>query len=588
MCSVALLSIRCPVSHKLINLFHLCLFQKEIEGRELLKVHLEKKAAVEAVASSPSSSSSDSFEKTQVLKCPERSSLTTSDADVNAPPPKAIPVGTSDASNGTVPAPATSSISTKAVPVVTPTPSKLEWNKDVLNSRQENDRAMPSRSVLVDKPVPTPPKSPLPQADTVAKAAPATPKPSLSQMDKVAKATPAPLKPSAPQVDKVAPLNTVPQQIPSATISKTQEDAIPDRFVTTSVLRTPTATSRPSSALLLQAPRPTVSPTPAVQVSPLLSHSVIVSGHRRDETSPSVPSYATQAYRNAIIGIGYLDTSSASLEQSTSKLQSVAVSQPLSAHALATSVMVPPFEGKDQLPGKQGFLFGPKKSEALDNWHSWKGNSDADRQTWRDDSSNQKMTHCDSRVHTWKDISYQQVSSSQPEQGRFEEMQYRQFQQDIPANPVAEEFPHLDIINDLLDEDQGSGSMTASPLHDYHTFGLPFASNGNITESEMASVSSSGQFNLTDHYYDEGYRRAYSIQNALHRLRDGQLSTLDARSNGRLDSASKPWLYSRPNLAVNPGVNTNLLSPQMGEYTNLASTRVNEEYLEYLYRPANG
>jgi hypothetical protein len=583
------------------------LFQKEIEGRELLKVHLEKKAAVEAVAGSPSASSSDSFEKTQVLKCPERSSLTTFDADVNAPLPKAIPVGTSDVSNGTVPAPATSSISTKAVPVVMSTPSKLEWNKDVLNSRQENDRIMPSRSVLVDKPVPTPPKSPLPQADTVAKAAPATPKPSLSQMDKVAKATP------APQVDKVAPLNTVSQQIPSATISKAQEDAIPDRFATTSVLRTPTPTSRPSSALLLQAPRPTVPPTPAVQVSPLLSHSVTVSGQLRDETSPSVPSYATQAYRNAIIGISYLDTSSASLEQSTSKLQSVAASQPLSAHASATSVMVPPFEGKDQLPGKQGFLFGPKKSEALDSWHSWKGNSDVNRQTWRDDSSNQKMTHCDSRVYTWKDISYQQVSSSRLEQGRFEQMHYRQFQQDIPANPVAEEFPHLDIINDLLDEDQGSG--TASPLHDYHTFGLPFASNGNITESEMASVSSYGRFNLTDHYYDEGYQGAYSIQNALHRLWGGQLSALDAYSNGRLDStASKPWLYSHPNLAVSPGVNTNLLSPQMGEYTNLASpnlavnpgvntnllspqmreytnlasTRVNEEYLEHLYRRVNG
>ncbi|KAK3165604.1 hypothetical protein QOZ80_1AG0035330 [Eleusine coracana subsp. coracana] len=567
------------------------LHEKEIEGRELLKAHLEKKAAAEAVIGSTSASSSDSLEKVhQVLKCPEQSSVTIPGADINAPPPKAVPIGTSDASNGTVPAPVPTTISTKSVPIVTTTPSQLECNNDVSNSRQKNDRAMPSRSLLVDKAVPTPPKSPLPQVDTVAKAAPATPKPSSSQIDKVAKATPAPLKPSAPQIDKIVHHNSVSRQISSATVSKAQEDTIPERVAITSIPRTPTPTSRPSSAPLFQAPRSTVPPTPTVQVSPLLSRSMTVSGQRSDEPFPSATSYATQAYRIAVLGMASMDTSSASLGQSTSKLQSVAVSQPLSTYASAASVMMPPVERNGQLSGKQGFMSGLSNSEALDNWHPWKGNSDVNRQMWRDDTPNQQMTNQDSRAHTWKDISYQQVSSSGPEHGRFDGMQYRQFQREIPVNsvsyqqpgPVVEEFPHLDIINDLLDEEQGSGGMTGSPLHEYPAFGLPFASNGTVTDSEMASVSSSGRFNLTDHYVS--FRGAYNVQNALHRLRDGHLSPLDVYSSGRLDST----LYRRSNPAVNLGIDTNLLSPQMGEYTNLTSGRANGELLEHLYRRANG
>ncbi|TVU34913.1 hypothetical protein EJB05_16769 [Eragrostis curvula] len=577
------------------------LHEKEIEGRELLKAHLEKKAAADTVTGSSSVPPPEFFDKIppQITKCPERSSVTISDADINAPPPKVVTVGTSDGSNVTVPAPATSTVSTKTVPIATPTPSNLEpvlCNDHVSSSRQPTDRATltPPRSPLVDKAVPTPPQSPLPQVDTVAKVAPAPQKLS-SSLDKVAKATPAPPKSSAPQIDKVAPHISVSRQIPAASISKVQEDNIPDRVAITSIPRTPT--SRPSSAPLFQSPRSTAPPTSPVQVSPSLSRSVTVSGRPSDEPSPSAPSYATQAYRNAILGKGSVDPSSASLEQSTSKLQSVAASQPLSAYASATTVMVPPVERNDQLSSKPGSMFGPSKSEALDNWHPWKGNSDVNRHMWRDDTPNQQMTNSDSSVHPWKDNSYQQVSSSGTGQGRFDEMQYRQFQREMPANfvspqqqgPVGEEFPHLDIINDLLDEGQTSGSMTGSSLHEYHTFGLPFASNGNVADSGMASISSSGRFNLTDHYYDEGYRGTYNVQNALHRLREGQLSTLDVYSNGRLDSAaSKPWLYSRPSPAMNLGINTNLLSQQMGDYTNLATGRVNGEYLEHLYRRANG
>ncbi|KAJ1285648.1 hypothetical protein BS78_03G293900 [Paspalum vaginatum] len=581
------------------------LHEKEIEGRELLKAHLEKKAAAEAAAGSSSPSSSDSLKKkTQVQKVPEQSLVTINDADVNAPPPKAVAI--SDNSNGALPATANSALNTKSVPIVSPTPSKLEpvlCEEHVSSSSQQIDRAtlIPSILPLVDKPNPTPAKSPMPQVDTV-KATPARPKSPLPQVNTVVKAIEAPPKsstsqldkvtniPAAPespvtQVDKAALHNSVPRQILSSSISKAREDTVSEWAAVTSAPGTPKQMSRPTSAPLFQAPRSTLPPTPSVQVSPLLSQSLTVSERPSNEPSPSAPVYVTQTYRNAILGKGSLATTPANIEQPTSTIGlSTAVSQPLSAYPLATSVMVPPLERDDQLPGKQGFMFGPSKAETL-NWHSWKGSNDINKHMWKDDVPNQQIINCDAHVHPWKDIPYEQVSCSGTEQGRLGGPQSRQFQRDIPASfiprqqqgPVGEEFPHIDIINDLLDEEQSSADVAVSPLHEYHTFGLPFSSGGNVADPEAAPV----RFDLTGHYYDEGHRRAYDTQNVLHRL--------DAYSNGRLDSvAPKPWPYSHPNQTVNLGIDSNLFSQRVGFFTNLASGRVNGEYPDYLYRRANG
>lgn len=583
------------------------MFQKEIEGRELLKAHLEKKAAAEATAGSSSASSSNSEKTPQVLKGPEKSSVTVNDANVNAPLPKAVPVAISDNSNGAVPAMATSTMNTKSV-LVSPTPSKLEQvlcEEHASSSSQQINKAplTPSRSPLVDnKANPTPPKSPVPQADTVVKATPVPPKSSLPQIDTVAKAAAAPTKSStsqldrvaniqaapkspAPQADEVTSHNSVSRQILSTSNSETREDTVSERASVVSVPGTPTPMARPTSAPLLQVPKSTMPPTPSVQVSSLLSRSLTVSERANNEPSPRAPIYVTQTYRNAILGKGHLDTTAASLEQSTSVCPNTAVSQPWSAYAMATSVMAPPFERNDQLPGKQGFMFGPSRAEALDNRQLWKGNSDVNRNTWKDGVPNQQMPNGDVHLHYLKDISYQQLSSSGIEQRRLGGLQCRELQREIPAatpasfvsrqqyGSVGEEFPHIDIINDLLDEDQSSAHMEVSPHHDYHTFGLPFSSGGNMADSEIASGSSSVRFDLTDPYYDEGYRRAYDTQNALHRL--------DAYPNGRLDStALQRWPYSHPNPAVNLANNS--------KYTNLASGRVNGEYSDYMYRRANG
>nr|CAB3474429.1 unnamed protein product [Digitaria exilis] len=182
---------------------------KEIEGRELLKAHLEKKekkAAAEAATGSSSASSSDSLEKTtQVRKGPEKSSVTINDGNVNAPPPKSLPVATNGDNNGAVPTTATSTINTKSVPIVTPTPDPILCEEHVSSSSQQIDTLVPSRSPLVDKAISTPPESPLPLIDTVGKATPAPPKSLLPQVNTDDKATtPATTETSASQLDKVA------------------------------------------------------------------------------------------------------------------------------------------------------------------------------------------------------------------------------------------------------------------------------------------------------------------------------------------------------------------------------------------------
>ncbi|VAH64640.1 unnamed protein product [Triticum turgidum subsp. durum] len=581
------------------------LHEKENEGRKL-EGHLEKKAAAEAVSSS---SSSSSLEKTpNVVNRPEQPSVTSTDASMYAPP-HSQPVITNGA-NGAIPATPKTTVSTKSGPTVAPSKVKPALNLKIDRATSVTPRplpvdkaaTLPSSLSLANKAIPVPPQSSAPWVAKAAKGIPAPPKPSAQankvtkaapvpmksptpQVEKVAKAIPALSKSPAPQVNKVAPPNAAPRQLPSVSYSEARKSAVPKKIVGTSVPRTSTAVSRPSSAPLFQAPRSTLPPIPGAQVPPSQSRSLTASRRSSNEPSAPVPSYVPQSYRNAIIGKGSLDTTLSSSDKVTSTGQSNGISQPLSAYALGTSAMLPPVGRNGQLPGNQGFISGQGKLDTLDSWHPWKGISDAKEHMPRDDTTYQQMTNGDARIRPWSDNSYQQASNSgTEEQGRFGGIQHRQFQSEIPTNfdshqlqgSVGEEFPHLGIINDLLEEEQSNVSMAEPPIHEYHPFGVPFSPGGNFAEADMTSSSSSGQLNLNGHYYDR--------LNALHRLGEGQFSTLGAYTNGMADSfSSKPWLYSYPNPMVNPGVNG--FSQQMGDYNNYASGRANEEYM---YRRANG
>jgi len=326
-------------------------------------------------------------------------------------------------------------------------------------------------------------------------------------------------------------------------------------------------------------PRSTAPATSHVHIPSLLSRSMSeAAGRSASGPSPSAPSYAPQTYRNAIVGKAGLGTTSTSPAYQSSLSQDTTPSQPLSAYASSTAVMMPPAGRSDQLSTRHVLKSGLGKLESHDSWQQWKGGSNVDKHVWRDQAPYQQMTNGQAYEQPRRDDSYQQASSRGTEKlSRYGGQQSRQFQSGTSdghvwhpqQGPVPEEFPHLDIINDLLEEDHINGSIPDSFCQDHHVFGRPFSPRGNLTDMEMASVSSPGRFNSTDRYYDDGFSRSYDMS-AIHGLRERQFPSMGSYSNGLSEmSVSKPWLNGSPNPAVSLGVGTNGYHHQVGDYTNL-------------------
>uniref|UniRef100_A0A0E0A1E7 MATH domain-containing protein n=1 Tax=Oryza glumipatula TaxID=40148 RepID=A0A0E0A1E7_9ORYZ len=605
------------------------LHEKNIEGRKLLQAHFE---AMEAKTSGSSPSSSPLEETPDVVKSPEQSAEGTTDAKANGTPNKDEPVTNCVAEESVSVMPGTKSTEalsgmalakTKVEPVSNkdhvPKPT-LQANRASANCSKstpvdmEKDVPLPSRSPQINKPAPVPPKSPQvgnatpvpPKSPPIEKACPVPPKsppsakdtslPSVRslQIDK-----PVPVPPRLPQVDKAASLSSELPQTSTTSNSEAQEETAAIRVASPSVSDVTVTASRPSSAPVFPAPRSTV-PATQVQVSTLLSRSMSEATRRSgNDPSPSAPAYIPQTYRNAIIGKhGRGTTSGTTAYQSTSLGQGTALSQPLSTYAPTMSVTMPPAGRNDQFSGRHGLESGLGKPEARDSWQPWNANRHVDKHLWRDDSTYQQTTNGHAYPQPWKDVNFLQARGTETEiPSRFGGPQLpRQFQAEThadyllqqPQGAVAEEFPHLDIINDLLEEEQSNGSMPESIGHDYHTFGLPlpFLLRGNLADQEMASASSPGRFNLTEPYYDEGYSRAYDMS-AFQGTRERQFPSLDAYSNGLSDmSPSKPWLNGSPNPSMNHAVGTNGYPQQIPDYTNLAS-ELNGASL-YHRRYANG
>ncbi|KQK05504.1 TNF receptor-associated factor homolog 1a isoform X2 [Brachypodium distachyon] len=495
---------------------------------------------------------------------------------------------------------------------------------------------VPVKSPVTDKAIPVPAKSPSAGKYSLAPSVPAicAKDASLpSRPQQVDKFTPAPTR--IPQVDKAAPLSSELPQTSHTAYSEARENTAPIKAASTTVSEVAViTTSRPSSAPVFATPRTTAPAAPQVQVSRSMSE---VAGRSGNEPSPSAPAYVPQTYRNAIIGKPGLGTTSLNLSyQPTTMGQASALPQPLSAYASTTSVMMPPAGRNDLLSARHGFKSELGKSDTRDSWQPWKSDSNINNHLWRDDSPYQRTTNSHAYQQTWKDDAYQQARGAETEiLSRFGGLQPpRQtpvsFVMQQPQAPVAEEYQHLDIINDLLDEEQSNDSMPEPIRHDYHAFGLPYSlrgnladaemtsvsspgrfnrgsladlemasassprrfSRGNMSESEMASVSSPGRFsrgsmadsemasasspgryNSTERYYDEGFSRAYDMS-PLQGSRERQFPSMDTYANGGLPdvNTSKPWPYGLPNPSMNLGVNANgFQQHQMGDYGNLAS-----------------
>lgn len=144
---------------------------------------------------------------------------------------------------------------------------------------------------------------------------------------------------------------------------------------------------------------------------------------------------------------------------------------------------------------------------------------------------------------------------------------------------ITEEFPHLDIINDLLDDEQNFGCTARGPVH---TFNRQYSLPGNLS-------TASSQHDQFEQYYEEGVLRSYGASsNPLQGLRDGLLQQPEfspySNRYGQFDGLMRNHL---------PYMNTDLSMLRLGEgdgngYRYQLGDHLTRVGNGYLYRPANG
>ncbi|KAK6145975.1 hypothetical protein DH2020_019844 [Rehmannia glutinosa] len=199
--------------------------------------------------------------------------------------------------------------------------------------------------------------------------------------------------------------------------------------------------SRPLSAPLVPGPKPTVSMVSMVQTAPVLARSVSAAGRLGPEpTAYPSHSYVPQSYRNAIVG-GPVTGSTSAYSQNHSATSVVNASHSYSqAPSLASAPLFSPHSSDrtDPNPIKPSLSFG------MVNHHDFLQNAPSGSNTLKGMAVG--MLYLD------------HLPSEFPAgtSGR-------------QSHLLQDEFPHLDIINELLDDEHGIG-MVARVNSGYQSF----------------------------------------------------------------------------------------------------------------------
>ncbi|XP_038700191.1 TNF receptor-associated factor homolog 1a-like [Tripterygium wilfordii] len=267
--------------------------------------------------------------------------------------------------------------------------------------------------------------------------------------------------------------------------------------------------SRPSSAPLVPAPRATAPVVSMVQTDPLLARLVSAAGRLGPDPSPATHSYGPQSYRNAImshpVGSGSAAFNHPS-PPSSGISPSMAYSQ--SRSLLSAPVFLPQSSERVEPNSVQsGFSYGMGTENVAQNGPQWLevSQSDGNRNLHHVPSTLlngiqnldlYKPVNCGSREHFYTE--FPAYTSGRPTQG-----------------VVTDEFPHLDIINDLLDDENGMKVDKANPVFQSLCNGSllkrQFTFPCEVGESgDLGTSTSSGRIERTQSYQDDGFRRRYS------------------------------------------------------------------------------
>ncbi|KAL3828235.1 hypothetical protein ACJIZ3_017037 [Penstemon smallii] len=287
--------------------------------------------------------------------------------------------------------------------------------------------------------------------------------------------------------DNVKSATPKPTQKPSGHLGN-EKQTTKDMPVTTTDKPPMPVMSRPLSAPLIPGPsRPAVSMVSMVQAAPTLARSVSAAGRLGPEppVASAAQSYVPQSYRNAIIGSHVTGNSSAYTQNHSSSSYSQAPS-PYSPHSS---------DRMDPNPHEPGFSFGPL-------WTDY---------PQRDNNSRNLPVNHATLLNDMQGFDlYNPVNSrSQPSD----------FQAGISGrqnHALADEFPHLDIINDLLDDEHVTGGNISRSNSGYQNFSshlnrqFSFPCDPGMSSGlGLGTSTSSCRFERTRSYNDDVFQHGY-------------------------------------------------------------------------------
>ncbi|KAK9146436.1 hypothetical protein Sjap_006339 [Stephania japonica] len=295
--------------------------------------------------------------------------------------------------------------------------------------------------------------------------------------------------------------------------------------------------SRPSSAPLIPGPRPSAPVFSMPQATPILSRSVSAAGRLgATDALPTPHSCAPQSYRNAIMG-KTVGTSNFGLTPCSS---TVGVSSSTYVHhpsELGSSLTFLPqssaVNDKDMANSRSGFTFGSVTPEILQNQPEWVGSSQSD--------ASEMLLNLSLSNGIDNTNFYGSSSTSTGHRKYLEEATSVAARQAHAVSP--DEFPHLDIINYLLDEEHSIGkaakaSTVLRPNNGHHypnSMSRPFSFPGDLTVP-LDSSSSDGMYDRLEGYHNNGIHQLYESQTGhFDPLRDTiPMPGLSAYGNGQV------------------------------------------------------
>ncbi|KAL4273635.1 hypothetical protein GQ457_13G025730 [Hibiscus cannabinus] len=273
--------------------------------------------------------------------------------------------------------------------------------------------------------------------------------------------------------------------------------------------------SRPLSAVS-PSPRQAAPVVSKVQTTPFLASSASAAGSLGSEPSGAT-SYVPQSYRNAMMGNHVASGSSGSTHPISprSGVNALPVySQPPAM--VSVPVFIPQSSERMEPSSVQsGLPFGMVDRDILLNAPQWMGNSQ------RNDSRNM---HSDpsSLLGEIQNIDlYKSMCNGSREHFSNEFLARTSGHQ--TQGVLADEFPHLDIINELLDDEHNVGS-TGRPGAGFHALGngshlltrhFSFPSNLGVS-GEMGSSCGSCRFERAQSYHADGFQRSFSGSSGNH------------------------------------------------------------------------